>query len=424
MTLDTRNNELNSYSKLEKALFYIAILSFSLFPLIPNKYKGYSVLFLLVSALTAIIFTKGLFKKINFKYAFIFSSIYFLYIISLIYSENIGYGLKKLETGASILIIPFCFSILYTRFKDLTKNGKSFFIYGFIIGASIYATSIIYYFNYLGFAYCRKNLSHCLSYLDGMFVLSEHPIYGSMFAAVGVIFIINNYGNQNVWVKSLFFIGLLVNLYVLLLLVRKGVILALVISFLAFLFNLKIVKHFNYKKALLLLAVLAILIFNFKDSIQSRFSELSKSLSYERIDENNSTSIRYSIYNCALNVISENVFFGQGIGDTSDALIECYKNKSTFLVTNKFNSHNQYFGILLSIGLFGFCFFLFILFVLYRRAINNKDVNYIQILMFFSVLFLTENILERQSGLILFYFIVNYLFYFNLYESGSKFDFK
>lgn len=420
MILDTRNNELNRFSKVEKALFYIAILSFSIFPLIPNEYKGYSVLFLLVSAITTIIFTKGLLKKINFKYAFIFSSIYFLYIISLIYTENIGYGLKKLETSASICIIPFCFSILYARFNDISQNGKSFFIYGFIIGASLYATSIIYYFNYLGFAYCRKNLSHCLSYLDGMFVLSEHPIYGSMFAAIGVIFIINNYRNQNIGVKILFFIGLVMNLYVLLLLVRKGVILALIISFLAFLFNLKIVKHFNYKKTVLLLAVLTILIFNFKDSIQSRFSELSKSLSYEKIDENNSTSIRYSIYNCALNVASKNVFFGQGIGDTSDALIECYKNKSKFLVTNKFNSHNQYFGVFLSIGLFGFCFFLFILFVLFRKAINNKDVNYIQILMFFSVLFLTENILERQSGIILFYFIVNYLFYFNLYNINLK----
>lgn len=411
--MDHLKNKLNNSKKYDKYLLYLVILSFALLPLIPNKHKGIPVLLLVVITLYSVIFTKGIIKKANFKYALIFSSLFILYAISLLYTDDVRYGLKKIETGASFCLIPLCFSIIYSKFKNLFLD-RSLFVNVFILSSSVYAASIIYYFNYLGFNYCRENLSHCLSYLDGMFVLSEHPIYGSMFVAIGIIFIINTYKNQKTLIKVLFFIGLIVNTYVLLLLVRKGVIIALACSFFAFLFNFKKIKKFNYKNAIILFVVLFVLAFNFKDAIKSRFSELGNTFSYEKIDETNSTSIRYAVYKCAVTVAQKNILFGQGIGDVSKSLVDCYKGKSEFLLLNKFNSHNQYLGILLSVGLLGLCIFIYILYLFFKIAIKNKDINYIQFLLFFSTLFLTENILERHSGLITFYFMAIYFYYYNL----------
>ena len=155
-------------------LFLVAV---SLFPIIPNAIKGLPVVFFILITILFLLFKKRVYKKNRYiKYAFLFSALFLMYLVSLIYTNNLQYGLKKVETTLSFFIIPFCFALVYNRIK-ITDKMKLIFFYGYIFFSTIYAVSILLYFNYLGFDYCRGNLSHCLSYLIKKWLRPMNEIY-------------------------------------------------------------------------------------------------------------------------------------------------------------------------------------------------------------------------------------------------------
>lgn len=89
------------------------------------------------------------------------------------------------------------------------------------------------------------------------------------------------------------------------------------------------------------------------------------------------------------------------------------KNGSELLnkaIERKFNSHNYYLYIVLSIGIVGFLAFLIFLTTIFRDAIIQKDHLKIVFCILLALNFLTENILVRQWGLMFFAFMFLILF--------------
>ncbi len=113
-------------------------------------------------------------------------------------------------------------------------------------------------------------------------------------------------------------------------------------------------RKINYFILTISICTVFVLTLHFKESIYKRFSEIVSEDTYQLINQNNSTSIRYSIYKCSLVVISANPLIGYGIGDATDTLVNCYMGKSELLVNERYNSHNQFLAITLYIGLIGF----------------------------------------------------------------------
>jgi O-antigen ligase len=142
--------------------------------------------------------------------------------------------------------------------------------------------------------------------------------------------------------------------------------------------------------------------------------ELFKMDTYVEANETNSTNNRMNIYKCAYELFKEKPIFGYGIGEDTRALYNCYKNTIYYLYEKKFNTHNQYMSIVLKTGLFGLIVFL--IFMGYNLGLGyfNKDWLFCSILIFYMILMLTENILERQNGVILFSFLINYISFKNI----------
>ena len=69
------------------------ILTFAVFPIIPNSIKGLPVILLFVGAL--FFFKK---REVNWKSLLVNSSLFLMYTISVIYSNDHSVALKKLET--------------------------------------------------------------------------------------------------------------------------------------------------------------------------------------------------------------------------------------------------------------------------------------------------------------------------------------
>jgi O-antigen ligase len=90
-----------------------------------------------------------------------------------------------------------------------------------------------------------------------------------------------------------------------------------------------------------------------------------------------------------------------------------FEKKQKFLKGNYYNTHNQFLGYLISNGIVGLSFFLLILFKNFNIAASSS-FEHLSILLLFTFMMMIENVLDRQNGIILFSFLLNYFAFKNL----------
>ena len=237
-----------------------------------------------------------------------------------------------------------------------------------------------------------------------MIAIGQHPIYASIFLSISVIFYVQLIKTKNLKsISSQMFFGFLtvLNVVLMMILLSKGVLIALGITLV-----FSLVKHQKNIKFMRLGILVIIASFLLLFIFNRRMGELLVPEVYKEVNPNFSTSIRIGVYKCSLEKISENWLFGYGLGDSQIALNSCYEKKSNYLLANEFNTHSQYLDILLKTGVLGLLVFLFFLLSNLRRASSANNQVAFMIILFYGLVFLTENILSRQSGVILFYFLL------------------
>lgn len=126
----------------------------------------------------------------------------------------------------------------------------------------------------------------------------------------------------------------------------------------------------------------------------------------------NGLNTRLALWTCAWEQIKEKPFFGTGIGDVQNDLVKKYQEKNfIFALESNFNSHNQYLDIMLSNGIVGlFLFVCFILYILYL-AIKNKSWFLAGVVVIVAMSCLTENILSRNQGVVVFIVFLSMLLF-------------
>lgn len=389
------------------------ILIFSIFPIIPNNIKGLPVILLFVGSLT---FYKK--SKINLKWLLINSSLFIVYLVSVVYSTDFPESLKRLETALSILILPITFYILLAEFK-LKNSLKLIFIKFFIISTTLFSliSFCFIFLNYSSVNYIWSTDRYRFIVMN-IPLIGQHPIYASIFLSITIIFfiyLIKNKLIKNFKGKLLLFVLALVNILLLSFLASKGVIISLfVVLFFYFVFG-KIKRVYKYLLITIIsLSFVMLFVFN------RRMGELISVQTYEKFNPYLSTGIRLGIYDCSLEIIKKNWILGYGIGDAQRALNLCYANKSNILLMNRFNSHNQYLDVIIKTGVIGFLIFLFFLVKNLNFAFKSKNELLLLLIIFYSINFLTENLLSRQSGVILFFFLICFFNYSDTLTYNDK----
>ena len=120
----------------------------------------------------------------------------------------------------------------------------------------------------------------------------------------------------------------------------------------------------------------------------------------------------------AYEILKDNWLLGVGVENVQDKLNSCYgkytyQNFDDFKNTT-YNSHNQYLDIILKYGIFGLV--LFFIFLLW--GIKNNDFNY-QIFIFLTLMSLiSENIFDRQVGIV-FFNLLNSLFFISMVKKSK-----
>ena len=72
---------------------------------------------------------------------------------------------------------------------------------------------------------------------------------------------------------------------------------------------------------------------------------------------------------------------------------------------NNYNAHNQYLEITLFFGITGLFLLLLILYILTVKSNQVKDMIGLSITIVFIIFMITESILERHSGIVIFAFL-------------------
>ncbi|MBA9077844.1 O-antigen ligase family protein [Rufibacter quisquiliarum] len=141
---------------------------------------------------------------------------------------------------------------------------------------------------------------------------------------------------------------------------------------------------------------------------------LVQKVTYLRIKftENAGVDQRRQMWQGALEVIKENPLLGVGAGDREEALVKRYKeNGFTEGVNFRFDAHNQYLMFGVEIGVIGVALFLlFLLFTLWK-AYRQQNFLLFCFVLIFALCCLTESLLQRRDGSLLFSFLISLLLF-------------
>ncbi|MBT8303329.1 MAG: O-antigen ligase family protein [Bacteroidia bacterium] len=397
-----------------RALLFCVLIGFGLLPILPFKLKGIIIISLL---LLGIISLRNK-KRDNWNWPILLNTtLFILYLISATYSANSNEILNKLETTTSLFIVPIAFLCLSTNGSMSKKilRHEGLFKKTFIASSTLLAILIfIKSFDYGDYINKKININQLSLNLDkGFYWLEDHPIYLSIYLSISMLLILTIIRDSTARAKLLLILSFLVQLFILFLMSKKGVIVAFIISFVGFLLSNKAVKRRNL---LLVFAGLVLSIFiaaQFMPDTLKRFKEVFDSKSYAKVESYSSTSIRYAVYNCSIKVIKASPFYGYGLGDVKEELNGCYEKTSSVLTEKNLNTHNQFLGISVATGIIGLIVFLSSLFFIFYMFKKNNDLEALVIMSFLLLIMMTENILDRQNGVICFAFFLNYYFFRN-----------
>jgi len=122
---------------------------------------------------------------------------------------------------------------------------------------------------------------------------------------------------------------------------------------------------------------------------------------YTKLNDPNSSSMiqRFEYWRTSLLLIGQHSFFGVGTGDLPQVFEEQYKKMNSNLAPQyRLRSHNQYLSITVAFGIFGFLWFIVVMFYPGLKTQNFNNYFYAIFWIIFMISMLTEDTLESQEG--------------------------
>ena len=359
---------------------------------------------------------------------------YFMYLLSLFWSDNQAAAITDLILKLPILILPLV--ILSQKSVPSNQLNQLFVSFAF---ASLALNLYSFFEAYL--LYLETNNINRLYYSN--LTINMHTSAQAMFTCFSIVIFIYMYHKENFF-NNKFLIYLYVSIQMIFIFLLSSRMQILIMS--VIIPTYLVIFYYNKQKTIV--GVLyTLLIFGFSyliitttpSTLSLRYSKTVSQINSLQID-NGIYDARMFIWKEALEVIKNNWLFGTGAGDAKDVLVDRYsqffldnptteshqdsviidlqnKNASQIFLNptakkllekrsshyktayeRKYNFHNQYLQTFGTVGVFGFL--VLILLILYPLYLSIKDKNYLAISFLFilGASCLTESIFERQAG--------------------------
>lgn len=315
----------------------------------------------------------------------ILSSLFWIALIGLAYTQNMSEGLKNLQKSLPFLVFPLILLSIDIN-KKTTRFLLKYFSYSVVI-ASVFALS-------KGLFLKANNLGSYFHFSRLEFIFDKHNTYFALFSLIAIAYFLFNLSRKN-WHYLVCILYLFALLY--LLSVRISIV-GLVVIISVFLISKRksIPTKYYY---VLLLSTLLPLLFYFTPSFQDKFNPHTPE--GEAISDIGSRNIHWQ---AVINTIGQdNLLLGAGTGDGHNTLFDTYRvfNFETGYVY-KYNAHNQYLEIMLFYGLIGLFLMALLFLNLIKINIKERDFIALAIIFLFLTFMITESILLRHDGIVVF----------------------
>lgn len=339
---------------------------------------------------------------------------FFLLVVGLIYTSNMDKGIKLLTTSISFLILPLII---------LTEKISRERIFKILLGYKYWLIALAIYL-IIHKLFIQGGPLWTLTLFTLKTEIGIHQLYFSQFYYLGLLItsyqIIQKRKSVFLFLELLFFIFFIILL---------GSITAIVIT-VATIFIL--ITFFFSKETLLIksLLILSLLIGGFFISkttiVKSKIKKLDtiewslqKNIEkHKKFKEGfgkvNTLNLRFLKWYSAKEIIEDNFFTGVGTGDGIDKLVEEYE-KIEFKngIEGRLNAHNQYLETFLKLGIFGLMSLLLLIIFALKFALKNQSYFIFFIILFISISFVLESMLERQHGVLFMCFFLPLFYVFD-----------
>ena len=404
--------------------------------------------------------TQKIKKFINNPYAILLSGLYIIYLISILYSENKEYAYTDLLLKLPLLLFPLFLSTTDSLNNSQYKSVLRTFAISTFFAAI--ATLLIGYYNYT-----QTGLTKYFFYHD--LTIFMHSAYYALYTLFAIAIFIYLYFKEENKKSKIAYSSMAFGLSIFLFLLSSRM---QIIIFVTLLTLFIIVRAFQKKRILTGILVLFLsyacifLLVTQMPKTSARLQQTKahiKNINYAKTNND----ARVQIWSAATNVIKKNYLFGTGIGDAKDELVSQYKFLSSnnsdkekvidgkiieiqnnekwfshikekaiennisvedqlfadaifvlgdtqsrykYFIKKGYNYHSQFLQTLSTVGLLGF-FFLFFSLLIPAYSLGLKNSNFLLLGFFFMVFvsFITESMLERQAGVILYAFFSSFL---------------
>lgn len=375
-------------------LALLPILSLAMVSIAIALFAGFSLYFFFTDDIRSKISKKDWLKFILFSTPFSF------YVIALIWTDDLSTGLKFIEQSLSFLILPFSIFIL-KPFKTSLQLVLFNKIYIIACVAMVVLVTLYLIFNSSEILSIHSDYSSVINLrnnIEQVPLIGEHAIYFSLLVAMGLLLLFHNPLKNNVLnviFISVFICGLV-------LASSKGVIISIITVSVLIIFQR--IKNKLKAMLVLLLVFAGIGFLTYYSPLKIRIDEIIENkYKYPEGVHFNSINMRTAIMNCSFSLITKAGLIGFAPADVQKELNLCYKkfNTNAFDEIN-YNTHNQYIDYVLSFGIIGLGIILFCFVYFIKIAIRSEDKLYFNVLVLFFIVFLFENILVRNTGIVLF----------------------
>lgn len=353
----------------------------------------------------------------NDRFLTAFLLFFLLYIISLLWSDNIDKGYDYILKLFIFMIVP-----LIIMATSANKKNMNMIITSFIF--SMFINEIISYLIY--FDLYETEYSAKYHYPVGFI---NHISYSVLVAFSSILILHQSKYMKNVYLKTIyivFFITMTVNLVISS--GRTGYV-AYFATLVILLFTFYKVSLKNFLQMLLFPIVIFTIGYQLNSTVQKRISSTITDVSNIAKDDNYNTSFgtRLAAYPIAWNVLKDNNFlFGVGVGDLEEAKNSAIYNNNlknkTRTVLHHDHLHNFFADTVVIIGLIGLILLLMSFYFLWKIKIINTEYKFLQqliILIIFTSCF-ADRILHIQDTMLFFAVFVGLIVAQNKIENEIK----
>lgn len=358
----------------------------------------------------------GMLKK---KSVWIISSLFFLNLIAVTYSNYPAEGLKNVSQQSGIFLFPFCLAVTELNLSKYKLSLLRIFAYTCtitIVYLYLAAFHTIHFFHFpisviAGNSFINQNFSE---------PIGLHATYLSIYVMLSVSTCFYIIFHQRNGKKSKYFFCLVILIAGLIQLSSRSVFICMCLIIVAgipvFLLKGKIrLQFFIIFLVAFTLIILAIL--NVSPLKKRYLTDFENDLG-ENVVTSDFSETRMERWSMEMGLIKQSPIIGYGNGSEKYLLKEDYfKNKfyKSFLL--ELNAHNQYLSFLINTGIIGLLLYLYVLYFGFSVAIRRKDFIFISFLILIGIVSVSENILAVNKGVLFYSF-----FYSLLMSTDSKKD--